>query len=362
MITFTIGDDKIVVPSDNKKIKRSNFITQYIKDFGGESSNTNNNNNNTKIEIPFDPQYDDVIDIYIYFIKDKRLELINVNIIVKAINFAVLLDDEYYLQYLVEQAYNLWSWFYPLLKNLVPEVCRYVYLYTPYTFVPDDYMRAPTFFEEWLVINGNRSITLDGNKVYWTKISYEDECREEMEVYHTVNNKSVGYKKIMRWYLNGNVSSESEYKDNKVHGTHTHYYSNGVMLSEENYDNGSAQGQWLQWYEDGMPAEKGYYDNNKRNGIWEIYHPDGILAEKGEYVEDKKHDLWQTWDCKGVLIKEEEYIHGQAAFPNINSDDEDDEDDEDDLLDTRLHTLAKFIDSQSRSTFVDDSMYLPSSV
>jgi len=76
--------------------------------------------------------------------------------------------DSVFFGYLIRQAYTIWDELYPCIPSLPDE--RSVYLYTPYEFVPKDYMSRESFFSEWLTINANKLVSLSGSRTYHTDV------------------------------------------------------------------------------------------------------------------------------------------------------------------------------------------------
>jgi antitoxin component YwqK of YwqJK toxin-antitoxin module len=61
------------------------------------------------------------------------------------------------------------------------------------------------------------------------------------------------------YYPNGELSSESNIKDNELHGLQTSWYVNGNKALVENYEMGYAVGPYTEWYENGQKKIEGTY-------------------------------------------------------------------------------------------------------
>ena len=70
------------------------------------------------------------------------------------------------------------------------------------------------------------------------------------------NGKYTGY------YENGQISWESNYKDDLLDGQTTHYYENGQLEQEGYYKDGSVEGKWTFYNEDGS-----FKKEEIRNGL-----------------------------------------------------------------------------------------------
>ena len=53
------------------------------------------------------------------------------------------------------------------------------------------------------------------------------------------------------YYQNGNIKSETPYKNNKINGILRAYYANGNIKSESNYIAGNQEGETKTYYKDG---------------------------------------------------------------------------------------------------------------
>ena len=71
------------------------------------------------------------------------------------------------------------------------------------------------------------------------------------------------FKMERKYYKNGQIWEEYNYKDGELDGKYTHYWENGQIGSDGNYKDGKEDGKWIWYYENGQ--------------IWkEVNYKDGI--------------------------------------------------------------------------------------
>ena len=125
-----------------------------------------------------------------------------------------------------------------------------------------------------------------------------------------------------RLYLNGQIQSESNYKDEKMDGNQISYYENGKKESEVFYKDGELDGKGIGWYENGKKMEEAffkdgeldgkminYYENGKKrgeaffkdgeeNGKRIYYYENGQIGREGNY-KDGREISSKCWDEDG---------------------------------------------------------------
>jgi len=176
-------------------------------------------------------------------------------------------DSEFFI-YLIPQVYKMWDKFYPYIED-VPDA-QSIYLYCPYEFVPDHVMNNQSFYNKWLRINQNRTITLNRqsfdshlpssnlqyNDVYYTDVQYYSNGQmASFDVYHLVDDKTVGEGLYKAWYDNGNIKI--------IETNHIDQISNKWYQKQET------------WYENGNRKYIYNFVDGKEHGIQEIWTQDG---------------------------------------------------------------------------------------
>ena len=72
-----------------------------------------------------------------------------------------------------------------------------------------------------------------------------------------------------RWWPNGKIHYENEYRFDKKHGISTNYNKTGKKISVYKYENNIKHGDFKTWDDDGNQVTVGAYKNGKRDGRWE---------------------------------------------------------------------------------------------
>jgi len=92
---------------------------------------------------------------------------------------------------------------------------------------------------------------------------------------------------IERWYENGQLWSESHWKDGKRDGIFRDWHENGQLYWEEHWKDGKQDGIHRSWYENGQLCWEHHWKDGNQNGIqrgwrengqlyWEEHWKDGI--------------------------------------------------------------------------------------
>ena len=102
---------------------------------------------------------------------------------------------------------------------------------------------------------------------------------------------------MTQYFESGQVQSEMNYKDGKVHGKSYSYFESGQVQSEMNYKDGENDGIKTYYYNNGNIRFKGnkevYKGLDYKVGIWTYYNNKGNIANEidfnngGEYGYDK---------------------------------------------------------------------------
>jgi len=330
-VTFVVGGTEEQVP--NHLVMSSEYIKNLLVDL-----------NATDITIEIKKEYIPIFNIYLAFLYgnlNPHGGIKNVNTLISCFKMESFFIDGDFFEYLMDQAHSLWDQFVPLISQTPDE--RLVYLYSPYEFVPTKYMDRDTFFNEWLKINSNINIVLNGNAIYYTNTIYYDKDKKyikELNTYHTINGKKVGYEHKEEWHdTQGEMTEQRYYSKNyengEENGLQEEWYQNGQRYDIGNYENGEKNGLQEAWYENGQPRfilnyKDGRYDgiqqvwydnghryyitnykNGKKDGLREEWYQNGRPKYKENYNDDKKDGLQEYWNERGKLIDHKLYIMGE---------------------------------------------------
>ena len=305
-ITLVLGQSRVEV--DNSRLQTSELVKGVISDL-----------QQTNIDIIIPPEYWPVVDIYLDFINKisynekgkvlythSFLVISNIDILLLCFFMEAFFEDNAFFVYLMQQAYGIWDKFYPDIKLLPDE--RLIYLYTPYEFVPEKYIDKESFFREWLSINANEDITLNGNRVYHTDVKYyPNEQAEELEVYLTIDRIKVGPSHKEAWYENGQPKYRYNFKDGKSDGLQEVWYENGQPKYRGDYKDDKRSGLQEEWYTNGQSQRRHNYKDDKPDGLQEGWYENGQDKYRGNFKDGKQDGLWERWYENGQLQSQQLY-------------------------------------------------------
>jgi len=309
-ITLLINRERVEV--DNSLLRGSKLVEGILSDLKSES-----------IDIIVPSEYSSVIYLYLYFTHKisydekgqvtypKSLPVISdADTLFSCFFMEAFFADDAFFSYLMKQAYGIWSEFYPDIKLLPDE--RLVYLYTPYELVPKKYMDKESFFREWLSINANEDITLNGNRVYHTDVKYYPNKQiEKLDVYLTINGEKVGFSHEETWYANGQPQYRTNYKDGEEDGLQKGWYENGQLQYRHIYKDDEEDGLWEGWYANGQPQYRTNYKDGEEDGLWEGWYANGQPQYRTNYKDGEEDGLWEGWYANGQPKYVQEYRMGK---------------------------------------------------
>lgn len=90
-----------------------------------------------------------------------------------------------------------------------------------------------------------------------------------------------------RWYDNGALDMECEYKDSKRNGPYKQWHKNGQLWVECEYKNGKIEGLYRKWYTNNQLCVECTYKDNKRDGPYKQWREYGQLWAECEYKDGK---------------------------------------------------------------------------
>jgi len=122
---------------------------------------------------------------------------------------------------------------------------------------------------------------------------------ESMKTYP--QKKWINHGKNTEWYENGKVKDQSFYVDDEIDGVSTGWYESGQKLDETNTKNGLNHGKWTSWYEDGQKCNESTYINGSREGKWTHWMIDGQIDSEDFFKDDKLEGRCRTWYKNGQI-------------------------------------------------------------
>ena len=306
-MTVTLIIDSKRLHLDNSQLRTSQLVRDVLNAPGQDS-----------IELEIPERYWSVTGIYVDFVQkisfDQEGKVIypsnlfavkDLDILLLCFNMESFFADEAFFVYLMNQAYPMWDQFRPYIKTLTDE--RLIYLYTPYEFVfltTEKYMDRPTFFKEWLEINANKQVVLNGNEVYIRRLAYYDNGQvEKLKAYHTVKGGEVGFRYEEYWYENGQPLYRHHYKDGQPYGLKEAWYEDGQPKYRVHYKDGQPDGLWEGWHDNGQPHYRHHYKDGKPYGLREAWYENGQAQYRHHYKDGQSDGLKEGW-----------YENGQAQY------------------------------------------------
>lgn len=246
-----------------------------------------------------------------------------------ALSLASYLLDQGYLAYLMSQVRLVWSSLSNQVEKQLADVKRDIYLHLPYQLVPEEYMEVTDFFKDWLAVNANTTMLVDG-KVYQTRVQYPDQTTNKLSKlseYNCPNDVVI--------FINDHIAFHRYVKtifcqDDKIlvripllgyerHGDYSETYSNisldnkPTVIVKGSYQQGSKTGIWQYRYADyaTRPKARGLYDNGLRQGVWEMWvNYDKSPVYGGLYVNGQEHGQWSHYSNSNVKYIAN-FDHGQ---------------------------------------------------
>ncbi|HRN42940.1 MAG TPA: toxin-antitoxin system YwqK family antitoxin [Vicingus sp.] len=104
-----------------------------------------------------------------------------------------------------------------------------------------------------------------------------------------------------RYYADGSLETEQEYKDGIQHGMSKFYYPSGNLQEEVNYVKGKPEGLFKEYYENGQLKQEVNLVNGIQQGLLTAYYENGVLETKQNYVDGKINGAYEIYHPNGEL-------------------------------------------------------------
>ena len=104
-----------------------------------------------------------------------------------------------------------------------------------------------------------------------------------------------------RYYADGSLETEQEYKDGIQHGISKFYYPSGNLQEEVNYVKGKPEGLFKEYYENGQLKQEVKLVNGIQQGLLTAYYENGVLETKQNYVDGKINGAYEIYHPNGEL-------------------------------------------------------------
>ncbi len=127
------------------------------------------------------------------------------------------------------------------------------------------------------------------------------------------------------YFPSGQVSKETQWKNDKKHGVEREYFPNGKKKTQCIYKNGKRHGIYYVFYDNGRIDIQGYYENNYRHGTWTFYdkygkkiketiYYIGEAKNKDELEEQEMQELQEWQQNQDKLRDPEDYMNNPDAY------------------------------------------------
>ena len=108
----------------------------------------------------------------------------------------------------------------------------------------------------------------------------------------------------VRYYINGQLFSVSNYKKGKKNGAWITYNNEGHLIEKGQYENDLEEGSWIRLFDNGIINYKGKFKNGKKTGSWIAYYYNGKLKYQGNYKNGTKEGYWEYFSASGFLYED----------------------------------------------------------
>jgi len=129
-------------------------------------------------------------------------------------------------------------------------------------------------------------ISCGDNLIEEVKERYDDGKLKIVNYYKKVGDNQE-LVKISRYYENGQIEKEENFKDGNKDGKWTWYYENGQIEQEENWKDDKEDGKWIRYYKDGQIVKEGNFKDGNRDGKLIYYNDDGSKQKEETYKDGK---------------------------------------------------------------------------
>lgn len=113
------------------------------------------------------------------------------------------------------------------------------------------------------------------------------------------------------YHRNGQLEGKATYKSGDIYGNYIQYYDNGEKELVINYANGKKNGEFMRYYLGGKLKRKGNYVKDSLDGMYEEYLESGTLSWKGEYSDNKENGTFEFFHKNGNKSADVEYKNGK---------------------------------------------------
>lgn len=118
-----------------------------------------------------------------------------------------------------------------------------------------------------------------------------------------------------KYYPNGKVEQQSDFKNNKLEGNRILFYENGDTLIVETYQNAEYEGPYKSYFEGNIIESKGQYIGGKMNGEWQFFYKNNQVKEIVHFKDNEEDGPFIEYHDNGNIKAKGTY---KTTSENIN--------------------------------------------
>jgi len=133
-----------------------------------------------------------------------------------------------------------------------------------------------------------------------------------------IQNEVVFYKgspfsgKVVCYYENDKLQSESSFKDGKPDGKSVQYYNDGIIKAIEKNESDKNNRIREDYYKNGQLSFREIIINGKYEGLKEEFYGDGKIKLVGSFINDLKEGEWKSYYSNGKISLLKTYKNGEV--------------------------------------------------
>ena len=104
-----------------------------------------------------------------------------------------------------------------------------------------------------------------------------------------------------KYFPNGKVEQQSDYKNNKLDGNRILFYENGDTLIVESYKKAQYEGPYKSYFSGNVLESEGKYVNGTMDGEWRFYHDNKQIKEVVQFKENEENGPFIEYHKNGNL-------------------------------------------------------------
>lgn len=117
---------------------------------------------------------------------------------------------------------------------------------------------------------------------------------------------------VWKFWKGEYLLAEENYRNNVLEGKRLNYFESGKIAGCKTWKDGKPEGEWQLYYENGQLRLQAGYHLGKIDGEVRSYDQKGILRVQGRFRNDRKEGKWEFYDEQGELLKVKIYHNGVA--------------------------------------------------